>query len=346
MLKNIIAIFAALTLSVSSAQLNCSAETQIIEKQVDVPPNMLFLGDSIAEGYGLEGFETDKYSCSSYANILRDRYAKELEGKCNENMINDAVSGDTSEQLLTHLTNGEFDQNLATSDVVVISIGGNDILEIFLDFLENDLKISFNESSASLDLGNISPLGVAQSLGDMSDNIDKALEKFDENLIKISDYINQKTDSVVIIQTLYNPIENIDQLEILENFAEKKISKLNEHIKNNASNGSQTNYIVADVAADFVGKAQKLTNISRFDIHPNTEGHKIIADRVDQTIRTQKYTYNEEIEVKPFLLRVISENKGITVAVCTAIAAIIVGIVYVLRKNKKSKGQNHENLSN
>lgn len=47
--------------------------------------------------------------------------------------MNSAVVGDTSQQL-DRINSGEFDADLADSDAVIISIGGNDILGLFIDF--------------------------------------------------------------------------------------------------------------------------------------------------------------------------------------------------------------------
>ena len=50
-------------------------------------------------------------------------------------MINKAVSGATSADFLELLKSGELDSDLKTSDAIVISIGGNDLLGILFDFL-------------------------------------------------------------------------------------------------------------------------------------------------------------------------------------------------------------------
>ena len=306
-----------------------------MEYKCDVPPNVLFLGDSIAEGYGLDGFETDKYSCDSYANILRDRYATQLKGKCETTMINDAVSGDTSQQLLDHLNSGEFDECLAKSDAVVISIGGNDILEIFLGFLNDNFVMISDENGTTVDWSNISLLKIGKDLYEMSDKIDVALEKFNTNIQSISNYINSKTDGVVVVQTLYNPLDQLNYLQSLENMAEEKIAVLNQYIKDNASTDTKENYIVADVAPLFIGKAEELTNISDFDIHPNIEGHRVIADCVDKTLRTQKYTCFQEIEIEPAKSDDSSATKKM--AVIAGMAGILSITALFIRKTVQNR---------
>jgi lysophospholipase L1-like esterase len=58
--------------------------------------------------------------------------------------VNSAVVGDTSQQLLDRINSGEFDADLADSDAVIISIGGNDILGLF--FGTNALTIPISVS--------------------------------------------------------------------------------------------------------------------------------------------------------------------------------------------------------
>ena len=96
---------AALTAGMMALSLcSCSLKTHdmIEEKRtVPVPPKLVFLGDSIAAGYGLEGYDKkDLYQCESYANIIGKDYTELLAEECGHTMINDSVSGDTSQDLL------------------------------------------------------------------------------------------------------------------------------------------------------------------------------------------------------------------------------------------------------
>ena len=75
MLKQLTAFFTAAVMACATP-LACNAE--VIKHEVNVPPNILVLGDSIAAGYGLEGYSENRYSCASYANLLHDQYDAEL----------------------------------------------------------------------------------------------------------------------------------------------------------------------------------------------------------------------------------------------------------------------------
>ena len=82
---------------------------------------LLLLGDSITFGYGLEGTR-DK----SYGNLLAGHFC--IHGR---NFKNAAVNGHTSADLLALLPTLAGD--IADADLIVVSIGGNDLLAILWD---------------------------------------------------------------------------------------------------------------------------------------------------------------------------------------------------------------------
>lgn len=258
--------------------------TREVPHHTDVPPKMLFLGDSIAAGYGLDGYTpTDNYNCRSYSNILKEKYEAELMNECGHIMINKSVSGYTSDDLIKQIESGELDSDLKDSDAVVVSIGGNDLLGIMLELL-GSLGIS---DSGSFDTGSLDIFGAAASFLTMDGDVNKALEKFDKNIKTISAELLKRTEGTVYIQTLYDPLEYFEKFKMVTEFSDEKIGKLNSIISGNAASG----YTVIDVAADFKGKAGTLTNIGSFDIHPNAEGHEVIANDVDKAFRETEFTY-------------------------------------------------------
>lgn len=267
---------------------SCSLiECDIIEKNysVEVPPRMMFLGDSIAAGYGLNGYTSnDNYSCpDSYANILKERYTSELSEICGHEMQNFAVSGYTSADMLKLLNSGKLDSALAETDAVVVSIGGNDLLGILFELLDT---LGITAENQSLDTSDIDFFKAASSLLTIDEEIDAALTYFEANLKDISIILNEKTKGAIYIQTLYNPLEAFTSFPIAVDFSNEKLNKFNEIIKNNAADS----YNVIDVAAAFEGRCDELTRIARLDIHPNEEGHKVIAETVDSAFRAVGFT--------------------------------------------------------
>ena len=322
--------FAALLSAVSILFCFTSCEmTEIPSKEVshhiDVPPKMLFLGDSIAAGYGLDGYaDDDLYSCLSYANILREKYALELDGKCEHEMVNKAVSGTTSDDLIELIKGGQLDSELKDCDTVVISIGGNDLLNIMLSFLGS---LGFNEKG-SFDSENFDFFSAASYFLSMSEDVDKALDHFEANIKIISEELNKRTEGAIYIQTLYDPLEHFSKFRTVTEFSDKKIGRLNEIIYENSSDA----YTVIDVAADFKGKADELTNIDKLDIHPNAAGHKVIADDIDAAFRATGFSYTStEYGEK----RLTKDGKRAVAGGTAGLAALIVILIAAFIKKRK-----------
>ena len=328
-------MFRKITAFVSAALMAiCFTSCQMTEKttkevkhSTPVPPKMVFLGDSIAAGYGLEGYtDSDNYNCDSYSNILKRKYAAELDGKCEHTMINKAVSGATSQDLIDLIQSGELDSDLEDSDAVVVSIGGNDLLGILLNVIGN-LGI---EDATSFNFENIDIASAAASLLTMSNDVDKALKQFNENIKVIAEELNKRTDGTVYIQTLYDPLEYFSSIKTVTDFSSSKIGKLNSIISDNAVEG----YTVINVAADFKGRAGELTNISKLDIHPNEEGHVVISKSVDAAFRETGFSYTTIEEGG----KTLSKNAELAIGIgIFGSVAVLCIIVILCRKAGKKK---------
>lgn len=332
MLKRLTAalLTGVMALSLCSCNLTYQEETQE-ERSVPVPPKMVFLGDSIAAGYGLEGYsKKDLYQCESYANILCDDYTKLLDGECGHEMINRAVSGDTSQDLIDLLDSGEIDGDLKGSDAVVVSIGGNDVLNIIFDAAE---VLGWSYKSKDFDFGRVDIMEAFERLSSMSDDIDSALEGFEKNLDVIINKLHQRTDGDIFVQTLYNPIEYFDEWKMLVDYADGKIDVFNEIVKDNAEKDGVQRYTVIDVGNQFEGRNSQLTNMADYDIHPNADGHKVIAETVDKELRKGSYSYTATV---PGETRLTGEGKTLVAVGSVAAGLLIAGIVLFVIYRKKN----------
>lgn len=83
--------------------------------------NVLIIGDSIARGTGDE----TEHGIESY---LPDYLKSPLIRKAN--IANEGINGLISRELAERLAMGEWDKYIRISDLIIISIGGNDILDI------------------------------------------------------------------------------------------------------------------------------------------------------------------------------------------------------------------------
>lgn len=332
-------ILAAVILLTSSLTSFAAEEYETVE--TDVPTNILFLGDSIASGFGLDGYDSGRENCRSYANILKEKYSSLLPDDCKFEMNNLAIDGQTSSELAADLKNGKYDSELKDSDCIVISIGGNDMLGVLINVLA-EMGINADGSTPA----EFNPKKLIAGINNMTSQLNENLDIFNNNISQIAEYINSRSDANLIIQTLYNPIEKFNKLELLKNLAGQKIDRLNEMIISHSSD-ENGDYTVCDIATQFTGKSEELTRINQFDIHPNGEGHELIAQTLDLTVRSRKYSYKKPIETaaKP------SENNNnnqsssdkssnAAAAALIIIPAIIIFIlIKILNSNRSEKNR-------
>lgn len=300
--------------------------------EVNAPPKITFLGDSITAGYGLDGYTSDDTSkCASYANILTMVFESMLPEEAEFESQNLAKNGLTSAKMLKNLKEGLYDKALADADAVVVSIGGNDMLGVLFDLLDSDN--SFGD--------------VVKQLVTLDSELDKSLEPFPDNLSSIADEIHSrahKESCKLFIQTLYNPFEDY-AISALDKLSSEKIARLNETIFEKSDSGE--NYIVADVAAAFEGRNAELTNISSIDIHPNADGHALIAKTLEPLIEEQTYTYYDHNAVQAYKLECEqqrqeeNERKMTAVYIAVAAAALIavLSVISIITTNKKRRAK-------
>ena len=273
-------------------------ERDLVDKtyETNTPPRLMFLGDSIAAGYGLEGYTSnDNYSCSdSYANILDAKYTAALAETYSHEMQNFAVSGATSADLIELLKSGKLDSALAETDAVVVSIGGNDLLGNIYTIIES---LGITPENQTINIDDIDILSLLGQIATLEENVQDSLTEFETNLKEIAVILNEKSEGDVYIQTLYNPLETFTDISLVTDFSESTLTEFNRIINDNSVNG----YKVIDVAADFVGKCEELTRIGKIDIHPNEAGHKVIAEAVDEALTADTYTYTTQVYGEPHL---------------------------------------------
>lgn len=222
------------------------------------------LGDSIATGYGLSN------ASYSYTSL----FARYLGAK-EKNL---AVNGLDSAGLLKLLNKETPAAYLERSDVITISIGGNDLLGVI------------TKDISAVESGNFDANSMISAL-------DTAETNFQNNwpavIRKIRSY---SPHAVIIATTLINPYEGVSFAGLdLGSFADPYIRQVNSVIKSNASLG----YLVADSYAAFQKDAgRKLSNAESkaydLDPHPNSQGHYIIF----MTHRALKITIPSTLRIK------------------------------------------------
>ena len=234
--------------------------------------NYVALGDSIAKGYGLEDVDAESY-VGRIAQALEDQYGA-------VRLTNFGKNGLRSEQLLDILTNEDNEQyddyrlQLQKADLVTLSIGSNDLLQ----YLSTDTDFKqFKQNGDEILSG--------------------ACERFGENLPQIIDAIHaQAPQAQLFVNNIYNPCNdssfNIPEkfVQNLDTMAEKYIEKMNngfvsERVQSVFKSGNTGGtYTLVDVKGAFEETDERLINMvfswGNIDPHPNSEGHRIIADQI------------------------------------------------------------------
>lgn len=237
------------------------------------------LGDSITTGYGLENKDTEAFP----AIIAADK---------GYSVVNHGVVGATSATLLASLSDPKVAADVASADVISITIGGNDLMGALYSYIATEWNEDKGESmtaaevQAALAAGDWTMLQFALGVIDgfaSSEVAAKAVEAFTSNFKAVITAIRKANPDVLLfVATQYNPYKWLSNSQIKEAF-KAGVSGLNSIIT--AGAGSKT-YTVVDVYGAFEASDDNLSNATalNLDFHPNSEGHKVIASTFEVKI--------------------------------------------------------------
>lgn len=249
------------------------------------------LGDSISTGYGL----TDSDACFTRQIAASKSYA----------LKSHAVDGATSSTLLAKLSDPAVAADVASADVITITIGGNDLMGALYLYLANQYNEKYGTALSAADIQN-ALMGTHETIKQtdilifasnvlsdfpQSAEASSALQQLGTNLTaSIAAIKNANPDVTLIVANQYNPYsyaaKNVNPLfatavnTIVEAF-ETGITALNATI---ATMSLQLGYDVADVSSAFKSAEENPCNASfaslpiNPDFHPNAYGHSLIAN--------------------------------------------------------------------
>ncbi|MED4226021.1 SGNH/GDSL hydrolase family protein [Neobacillus cucumis] len=207
---------------------------------------ILSAGDSLTQGVG------DSTEQGGYLPYLKTMLEKD-KGIQEADFYNYGVKGNRTTQLFKRLKSPEMKPILKQSDLVILTIGGNDIMKILKE--------------------NISDLQVSDFL--------KEKENYRKHLSQIFDAIlNGNPNASIVLVGVYNPfskwfseIEEMDQIVSVWNQA-------GHSVVNQYSNS----YFVS-IEDLFLGTEENLLYTDNF--HPNDKGYELIAKRLNTTLGKQ-----------------------------------------------------------
>lgn len=293
-MKKIISVICAAAV-ISSACSSVSAEDG---------SELVVLGDSIATGYGLDGYISgDNFSAAdSFANRLGAGY---------DGYVNYARDGQTSAELLEAVCTDEAVQaSVSEADTVIISAGGNDFLIPMITAVQasvmsnkailNELaegKITIEQAMNEAMTGNTADIGA--SIIEAAESVD--INESIENITGIIGEITENNpDCQIYILTVYNPFDGTVGMDSFSQTAEELLPLMNDGITGLAD--SADNVYAVDVYDAFRGRSVEYTNILSMDIHPNKTGHDVIFDLVSEAVSSheiENVTESADEEIVP-----------------------------------------------
>jgi lysophospholipase L1-like esterase len=225
------------------------------------------LGDSLSAGVGASVY-TEKGFVPLVHEALGPEYA----------LLNLGIAGDTSRKMLEEGTLEravmEIEQRNQDDDagndveVVTLEIGGNDLLDIFFDYV-------LPGRCPNVELGLQRPECVNQLRG--------ALDRYEPNLDEIIDRLHEADpDLNVFLMTLYNPWSGGDPE--LSGLAELALegdpsTPFPEGLQDIIRRQAEANGVpLVEIYPLFANKSKEL--IASDQIHPNDPGYRVMADAV------------------------------------------------------------------
>ncbi len=242
-------------------------------------PSIVFMGDSITKGYGVD-------QTMAYAYLVAESFDTEYK--------NISQNGLTSTGLVNKFNQTGFCDTVKSADIVAFTIGGNDLIASFLKIASTyaGRQITSIEDGAVY----LSSLTTAQLQEMMSNESAQAevfnmLATYKTNLDKVLAKIKELNPGAdILILTQYNPMSGVEALAELDGAAEQIFVNLNAVMIASAEAAGAK---IVDIYATLKNGGGLYTFIEGGDIHPNPDGHELIADEVIEYLENNIFNQPE-----------------------------------------------------
>ena len=237
------------------------------------------LGDSIPNGYCAD----DEAELVSYPSLIAQDIQEASEKKVELSSF--AKNGLTTSRLNQNiLTAEETIESIKKADLITITIGSNDLMHQFKkvcqEILNNDTKFqTTDEALEALQKGIAdNPLLLVKVIGAIG-GWDYA--SFESEWKTMMDTISslRKSDSQVIVTTIYNPVSKRELPGTMNSVVEDIISKMNQIIKDNSD---EYNYKAVDLLYSGIEE-----NTQSDGLHPNQKGQNLICFLVEDELNME-----------------------------------------------------------
>lgn len=211
---------------------------------------MVSIGDSLTQGVG------DETESGGYVGILNHTFE---DNQMNISIENFGKRGNRTDQLLKRLENEEISSAIQDADIVLITIGANDIMKVVRSHYTNLHIEPFQEEKI----------------------------RYVERLTAIFHKINElNPDTQIFLIGFYNPFEryfgDIEQLDMILDDWNQASEAVTEEFEN-----------VYYIPTEDLFSNSTINLLADDNFHPNTSGYKLMAQRVLEYLSK----YDEETEL-------------------------------------------------
>ncbi|TRZ37828.1 GDSL family lipase [Niallia circulans] len=212
---------------------------EVPESFVSEELNVVAAGDSLTQGVG------DSTGTGGYVPYLQKLFQQE-QGIGTVTISNYGVKGNRTDQLLKKIKSAEVKQSISDADMVILTIGGNDIMKVVRDHISN------------LQLDDFTP----------------QMKTFETNLYNVLREIRKDNQQAAIVLVgVYNPFTkwfaDVDEMNDI-------VAEWNRTGENILTLYDNTYFV--PIEQIFSDTTENLLYTDYF--HPNDKGYKLIADEI------------------------------------------------------------------
>ncbi len=265
--------------------LPAAATSAAISEPESSPYVYVSLGDSIARGYGLNNVAAERYS-----RIASEAWEKEYDWTVQE--YNYGIDGLTSMGLLEQLT-VDMPAGMAEAEVVSVSIGANNVLRSFTQFLYDYYLYLYAEPAQYTDAE------MGEKFRAFTTDADAGIAQLAEDLPQIVNAIREiNPDCEILFLDLYNPYAAVNTELVIDGLpismaamSDTYVLKIGECLRDTL--GTMEKITVLDAHNAFAGREGELVyavtppdmdprelDMSLMDPHPTARGHLVLGKLV------------------------------------------------------------------
>lgn len=236
------------------------------------------LGDAVSYGTGLDDRVGKCYGALAASSL----------GLGEGGYINLSGAFVSPADLADSLTKGEI--NVASADLAVISVGGEEILSVM------------REALSSLGVKSYGELSKQAKTGEFIRNLNAAVDyqtllnsaaKYSSNIEKIISGLRYQNPNIrIAFLSIYDPLGGVEELASVANLYAPTLELMNRELQRTVL---EKNCYLIDLSEAFSSRSAELTNITSFAVTPSEKGHKLIAELLCELAETLP-EYSSETE--------------------------------------------------